>query len=80
MNLIDYLYAFVLKKGQKSYKATVKLDPLPENCYECPFYYAPNPDDAGWAGLVFKTCFLVNIEDSKGIALERYKDCPLRRE
>ena len=80
MNLTDYLYSFMMKNDEnKNFTATIKLKPLPDNCYECPFYYAPDPDDAGWAGIVSKTCFLIDLVDHKGIALKRYKNCPLRK-
>lgn len=63
-------------KINKSYNADIKLNPMPKNCYECPFFHQPNPDDEDtW--YEHWDCYLCTINDCTGIALERYKDCPL---
>ena len=64
------------KSAKKKYKADIKLTPIPKCCTECPFFYMPNPELEGtwyedWE------CYLVQIKDCTGIALTRYKDCPL---
>ena len=64
-------------KKSKEYKADIKLTPMPKCCTECPFYYMPEPEDEGswyerW------DCFLIDIKDHFGIAINRYKDCPLK--
>lgn len=85
MDIIEYLNSFTLKNNKgKSFKSTIKLNPLPENCYKCPFFYTPNSDGKGYAWLAYKTCFLITIEDSiedrAGILFKRHKDCPLSKE
>lgn len=60
---------------QKQYTVNIHIHPMPNNCYECPFYYLITHDDGE-----FHTCFLITMEDSRGIALERHKDCPLNRQ
>ena len=64
-------------KKSKEYKADIKLTPMPKCCTECPFYYMPEPEDEGswyerW------DCYLVDIKDGFGIAINRYKNCPLK--
>ena len=65
-------------RTNKNYKIKVKIDPMPNSCYECPFFYMPNPEDeGGW--YEHWNCFLHHIRDRErcGIALKRYKNCPL---
>lgn len=63
-------------KEPNTYKASIKLEPMPKNCYECPFFYMPEPEykDTWYERW---DCYLVNIKDNYGIAVNRYKDCPL---
>jgi len=70
------------KKGEnKYYKTDIYMDPLPESCYKCPFFYLTNPDEGGgW--YEHWTCFLGVLRtkrDYAGIALERSKKCPLKK-
>ena len=61
-------------RTNKNYKIKVKIDPMPNSCYECPFFH--NVDgEIGW--YEHWNCFLHPNEDSWGVALERHRDCPL---
>ena len=64
------------KKIKKDYKAKIMLNPVPNNCHECPFYYMPDPDDEG-SWYEHWDCYLKHIDDMTGIALNRPKCCPL---
>lgn len=67
------------KKTKKAYKAKISLNPMPSNCYECPFYHMPNPnDDDTW--YEYWDCYLKHIDDMTGIALNRPKCCPIESE
>ncbi len=64
------------KTKNKRYDVNITINKIPNNCYECPFYYMPNPDEEGgyyehW------DCFLGGAKSIYGVALERPKDCPL---
>jgi len=63
-------------KSDDKYNVSIKLNPLPKSCCQCPFYYMPSPEDEHtW--FEHWTCFLGGIKDEYGIALNRSKDCPL---
>ena len=57
-------------KHKKEY--TITIDPLPKNCYECPFYIFQNKDEETQDYY----CLFGSINIS-GIAIKRAKDCPL---
>ena len=60
----------------KTCKVEIKIDPMPKNCHECPMYHMPNPENEGtW--YEHWDCYLKPIENDYGIAVDRYKDCPL---
>ena len=62
------------KRAGKVFTVSVKVDPMPQNCYECPFFY--NIDgEMGWEE--HWNCFLGFNEDCWGIALNRHVNCPL---
>lgn len=61
---------------KKIYKANVKLDPIPNNCKECPFFFMPDPNDEG-TYFEHWDCLLNGIDDYKGIYLQRPNNCPL---
>lgn len=64
------------KKIKKNYKAQIILNPVPNNCDECPFYYMPNPyNKDSW--YEHWDCYLEGIDDITGISLNRPKSCPL---
>ena len=56
--------------------ANITLTPIPKSCYDCPFYYMPNPDEENtW--YEYWDCFLKPLDNQYGVALERHKNCPL---
>lgn len=61
-------------KKPKQYKADIKLTPMPKCCTECPFYYMPENEDTWYERW---NCYLIDIKDNFGIAVNRHKDCPL---
>lgn len=62
----------VTKKGTTKY--IIKIDPLPKNCKECPFYLHYNDDEYG--GYDYDYCQF-GAKDNWGAALKRVSDCPL---
>ena len=53
------------QKKAKNYKAQITLNPIPNNCYECPFYYMPDPNDEdSW--YEYWDCYLQHIDDITG--------------
>lgn len=64
------------KNGKVEALASITLNPTPNNCYECPFFYMPNPDEEDtW--YEHWDCFLKSRTNFFGVALERPADCPL---
>ena len=66
------------KKTDKKCKAQITLNPKPNNCYECPFYYMPDTNDEG-SWYEHWDCYLRHIDDVTGIALNRPEQCPLNQ-
>lgn len=60
----------------KKYQVEIKINPLPSSCMDCPFYQHWGTGDYGED--IFD-CILHPIEDNFGIAIHRYKDCPLEK-
>ena len=64
------------KKTKKNCKAQITLNPVPNNCHECPFYYMLNQNDEG-SWYEYWDCYLRHIDDVTGIALNHPEQCPL---
>ena len=65
----------IIKDGYE-YKVqyNIKIEPLPRNCYECPFYQCTGYDED--YGNEYD-CVLDRGESIRGIAVERPSHCPL---
>lgn len=60
----------------REFEVEIKINPLPPNCMECPFYQHYGEGEYGED--IFD-CILCPIEDNFGIAVHRYKDCPFNK-
>lgn len=70
-------HPYLSNRKEKEYKATVKLDPMPGNCYDCPFFYRVDDEEGYYEHW---NCFLEWHYDSFGVALGRHRNCPLEKE
>ena len=67
------------KVNVKDFTVEITVDKLPKNCYECPFYYMPKPENQGtW--YEHWDCFLGCIGNNEyGIAINRPVTCTLNK-
>ena len=70
------------KRTEEPYEVSIKINPMPESCFDCPFYYMLNEayEEHTWDETWI--CYLGGIADGScfGIGLHRAKDCPLDKE
>ena len=76
---MSYLIMHSHKEKGYNYMANISLNPKPNNCFECPFFFLGHPELKNTRDEDYK-CFLTPINDWTGIAVKRYKDCPFDKE
>ena len=63
------------KRGSKEFDININITPKPPNCFECPLFYMPHPEDEDGPHMHWES--FIRDCDNYGVALNRPDNCPL---
>ena len=65
------------RNGERKFDININISPIPQNCYECPFFYNPSTSKDEDMGFDLYRCFIADIDSYWGCAIDRPTGCPI---